>query len=172
MLAPVLARLSALPELSRVRVDCAGRLFLLEVAPGVEPGAALEADRTVLGPRGRPLAVGSQLDAMARGELWFSAADIRALSYLEARVLASRICDQVLREVPLGVAEADRLEDAAVAELRDTLDRVHDEGGRTSSAWFDPAWPGIAEGIADRMMAAVDGASFRALRTALLRARG
>ncbi|ABS27259.1 hypothetical protein [Anaeromyxobacter sp. Fw109-5] len=172
MLAPVLARLSLLSELSRVRVDCAGRLFLLEAAPGVDAAAALEAARTVLGTGARPLTVASQLEALTRGELWFSAEDVRALSYLEARVLAARVCDRVIPEVALGVAEADRLEDAAVAELRATLDRVHDEGGRTSSAWFDPAWPGIAEGIAARVKDALGEAAFQELRRALLRARG
>ncbi len=172
MLAPVLARLSLLPELARAQVDAAGRLFLLELAPGADPDGALGAARAVLGARARPVAnVEGQLESRARGERWFTAEDIRGLSYVEARVLAARVCDRVLREVPLELAQADRLEDAAVVEIRAALDRVHDEGGRTSSAWFDPAWPAIAAAIAARLRGGVDADGLATLREALLRAR-
>ncbi len=173
MLAPVLARLSQLPELAGAHVDAAGRLFLLELAPGAGPDVALDAARTVLGARARPVAdARAQLESLARGDRWFTAEDIRGLSYVEARVLAARVCDRVLCEVPLETALADRIEDAAVVEIRAALDRVHDEGGRASSAWFDPAWPGIATAIAARLGEAVDADRLAALREALLTARG
>jgi hypothetical protein len=171
VLAPVLARLSLLPELARAHVDAAGRLFLLELAPGADPEGALGAARTVLGDRARPVAdVEGQLESRARGERWFTAEDVRGLSYVEARVLAARVCDRVLREVPLELAQADRLEDAAVVEIRAAIDRVHDEGGRASSAWFDPAWPAIAAEIAARLRGSVGADRLAALREALRRA--
>ncbi|WP_242343284.1 hypothetical protein [Anaeromyxobacter terrae] len=172
MLAPVLARLSRIPELARAQVDAAGRLFLLELAPGADPDGALAAARAVLGARARPVPdAEAQLESVPRGDRWFTAEDIRGLSYVEARVLAARVCDRALREVPLETALADRLEDAAVVEIRAALDRVHDEGGRDSSAWFDPAWPGIAAAIAARLRQALDADGLAALREALLRAR-
>lgn len=154
MLAPVLARLSALPGVSEALVECSGGSFLLL---GPDPAAlerALPAARAVLGPRTRRVEgaeAAAQLAARPRGEPWFSAATIRGLSYIEGRILAGRVRDAAVAAARLAPEDAARVHEAARVEIFAALDHAHDTGGRASTGWFAAAWPGIAAAIRARL---------------------
>lgn len=154
MLAPVLARLSELPGVTGVHVECTGTFFLLELAGAAALEPALSAARDVLGPAAAVVdgaTATAQLTARARGELWFSKDGIRGLSYLEGRLLAGRVLEAVAATVPLDRLTSERLLEASRAEIFAALDHAHDTGGRASSGWFEEAWPSIAGAIAARL---------------------
>jgi hypothetical protein len=171
----VLARLRGIPGAIDARVECSGQLFLLELEHGADPEAAFASARDVLGARAQRIpdtVAAVHLEARARGEPWFSPDDIRGLSYIEGRVLASRIGDAVLRRVPLERPQAELLRDAVLVQIRAALDRVHDEGGRSSSAWFDAAWPEIAERIVAGVRDGIAEGLLPELRRAVREAHG
>ena len=173
MLAPVLARLSGIPGVAAARVECSGTCFLLA---GREPGAlerAMPAVLDVLGPRTRRLegeAREVQLARFGAGELWFSKDDIRGLSYVEARILATRMTDVVTAAVDVDAATAARVHDALLQEIVAALDHAHDTGGRSSSAWFWVEWPHIVERVSARLEMTM-GAPERRAAAAALRAQ-
>ena len=149
----MLARLLAVPGVLDARVECTGTYFALELDPA-RAEAALAAVLARLGAAARrldPGAASAQLEARGRGELWFSAADVRALSYLEGRVLTARLVAGVLAEVALDAAVAEVVSDRLRAELFAALDEVHEDGGCGSSGWLAERWPRIAAGLASRL---------------------
>ncbi len=154
MLAPVLARLRRIPEIADARVECSGTFFALSFREGVDEVAVLRAALEALGQSARRLASDdalAQLEARRRNEIWFSADDIRGLSFIEGRIIAMRAFVAVTGEVCLEREASERLRDALRIEVFGALDRVHDEGGRSSSGWFVPAWPGIVASVMRRL---------------------
>lgn len=146
MLAPVLARLSQLPGVISALVDCTGSFFLVTASE-----AALLSVRDLLGGRVEEVQGAErdrQLAERSRGELWFSAANIRALSLIEGRVLAVRVRDFVATDAGLDGAA---LLDAIRLEICAALNRAHDEGGRAATGWLWKEWPGIARNIVARL---------------------
>ncbi len=154
MLAPVLARLRRIPGIADARVECSGTFFALSFREGVDDAAVLRAALEALGRSARRLASDdalAQLEARRRDEIWFSADDIRGLSFIEGRIIAMRAFAAVTGEVRLEREVSELLRDALRIEVFGALDRVHDEGGRSSSGWFVPAWPGIVAGVTRRL---------------------
>ena len=113
---------------------------------------------SVLGAHARALAepeARSQLAAAERGDPWHSAAEVMALSYVEGRILAVRLSTAAAAAVPaLGEARG-AAEEAIRCELFSALERVHGEGGRSTSGWIDEAWPGIAQAALARCRSAL-----------------
>ena len=156
MLAPVLARLQALPGLAQARVDSSGRFFWIEVAGGVEVAEAARAVGTVLGAKARALPdaeAAAQLAARPRGDPWLTTAEVMTLSYVEARLLSVRLAGEARRQSGAGPAEGEALAEAIRLELFGAMERVHAEGGRSSSGWIYDEWPALAEAAAGRCAA-------------------
>jgi hypothetical protein len=154
VLAPVLARLSELPGVIDARVECSGTYFLVTACDAAALERALPLVHERLGSRAEPLGPGeraAQLAARARGERWYSRHDIRGLSYVEGRILATRFSDAVAATLLLEQAAAVRIHDAIRLELFVALDHAHDTGGRASTGWFWAEWPRIVEAIAARL---------------------
>jgi hypothetical protein len=150
----VLARLRRIPEIADARVECSGTFFALSFRERADGEAVLRAALEALGPTARRLASDdalAQLEARRRNEIWFSADDIRGLSFIEGRIIAMRAFAAVAGEVRLEREASELLREALRIEVFGALDRVHDEGGRSSSGWFVPAWPGIVAGVMWRL---------------------
>jgi hypothetical protein len=171
VLAPVLARLRRIPGIADARVECSGTFFALSLGERADPEATLRAVLDVLGPGSRRLLAdeaGAQLAARASGEIWFSEEEIRALSYIEGRIIAGRALAAATRGLEVTGAETDRIRDAIRVEVFAALDRVHDEGGRSSSGWFTDEWPHIVTRVRSRLAGALDGPALAHLAAQLL----
>jgi len=158
VIAPVLARLDAVPGVASARSDSSGRFFWIELVPGAEADAVRAGARAVLGPRARPLPreeAEAQLASRALGDPWLRTGEVMALSFVEGRLLSVRLSRELedragtpadLREA---VAEAIRI------ELFAALERVHAEGGRPNGGWIHEEWPAIAAAVGTRCLAAL-----------------
>ena len=172
MLAPVLARLRRLPGIVDARVECSGTFFALSLAEPAESEAVLPMVLDVLGPDSRLLAseeARGQLEARPRGEIWFSEEQIRGLSYVEGRIIASRALAAAAEGLSLGEPETGRIREAVRVEVFTAIDRVHDEGGRCSSAWFAEEWPHIVARAQGRLAGALSEATLAVVAARLLR---
>jgi hypothetical protein len=166
----VLARLDAIPGVAGARAEGTGRHLLLELAPETDLAAVEAAARQVLGGGARRLderAAAAQLEAISRGDRWFTAAEAPQLSFLEARILSVRIAGDLVGALALPAPEAARLVEAIRQVLFEAVERVHAEGGRESSGWFFAAWPELAGRIAGQFPAGLPPASREALDAAL-----
>jgi hypothetical protein len=149
----VLARLDAIPCVKESRVDASGRWFLLSLAPGADAAGVVAGAQAVLRGCGRRLEdaeAATQLAARVRGDPWFAAGEVHALSYVEARLLSVRIADGAAAALALDPGAREAVAEAARAELFRAVERVHAEGGRESTGWFYEAWPQLAAAIAER----------------------
>ena len=154
----MLARLQALPGLSQARVDYSGRFFWIEVAGGGEIADAARAAGTVLGAKARVLRdaeAEAQLAAWPRGDPWLTSDEVMTLSYVEARLLSVRLAGEARRQSGVGPAEGEALAEAIRAELFGAMERVHAEGGRSSSGWIYDEWPALAAAATGRCAAAL-----------------
>lgn len=171
MIAPVLARLDAIPGVASVRVDCSGSFFLLTARDAAALERAWPAARDALGPTAAPVegqARADQLATLARGEPWFGSANLRALSCIEARVLAGRMHDAIAARVPLDPGTAAGVLEACRLEILAALDHAHDTGGRASTTWFWKAWPAVVVRISARLAALLEDGGRAAAEAALL----
>ncbi len=153
MLAPVLARLDAIPGVATARTDSSGRFFWITPAPGVGPSEIVERCRAVLGASAVPLgaaAAEAQLAARDRGDPWLGAGQVMTLSFLEGRLLSVRIAGDAARESGATPVQREAVAEAIRVELFVARERVHAEGGRKSGGWIDEAWPAIAAAAAAR----------------------
>lgn len=166
MLAPVLARLDAVPGISRSRAEASGRFLLLELSPGADPGRVLAAARRALGREARRLPEAEareQLAARGRGDPWLAAPEVMALSYVEGRILSTRVSAEAALEARLDARERDLLAEALRLEIFAALERVHAEGGRSSSGWFYEAWPAVGAAALQRCRPWLDAVRLEAL---------
>jgi hypothetical protein len=171
----VLARLLDVPGVRDARVECSGTYFLVVVDEAAAPAGVLPGLRAVLGPGAREVEdpdAAVQVATRAKGEPWFSVDDVRGLSYVEARLLSTRLADGVAQVLNTGGAALERLVESTRTEIVAALEHAHDTGGRASSGWFWEEWPRIAARIAARLDGAVAGASRADLERALVAQRG
>jgi len=158
VLAPVLARLHAIPGVSAARVDSSGRFFWLTVEEGPGAAGAAAIARAALGEDARILDRGraeAQLAAHRRGDPWLAARDVMTLSFVESRLLSVRIADQVRHRTGATAAQGDEIAEAIRLELFAAMERVHSEGGRRSSGWIYQEWPAIAAAAVERCAATI-----------------
>ena len=147
MLAPVLARLDAVPGVRRSRTEASGRFVLLELSPRADPRQVEAAARRALGRearRLRELEVRQQLAARRSGDPWLAAGEVVALSYVEGRILSARVSAEVARRAGLEAGKRDLLAEALRLEIFAALERAHAQGGHSSGGWFYQAWPAVA----------------------------
>ena len=170
MLAPVLARLDAVAGVSRARAEASGRFLLLELSPGAGADRVLEAARAALGREARRLSdaeAREQLAARGRGDPWLGADEVMALSYLEGRILSTRVSAEAARQAGLDAVGRDLVAEALRIETFAAVERVHAEGGRSSSGWFYDAWPAVAAAALERCRPQLDPGRVEALGRAL-----
>ena len=157
MLAPVLARLDAIPGVT-ARVDSSGRFFWLAVDASADlPGATALAAET-LGARASALSgadAEAQLAAHASGDPWLTAREVMMLSYVESRILSVRLASAVQHEVGATAEQREVIAEAVRSALFAAMERVHAEGGRSSSGWIFEEWPLIAAAAAKRCAARI-----------------
>jgi hypothetical protein len=173
----VLARLDRVAGVAGSRVEATGRVFALALRDGADEAAVLAGAAEALRGAPRRLAAdeaAAQTRAQASGDPWFTRADVAALCYVEARVLASRGSGAVAGAAGLSREERAGVEDAFREVLFEAKERVLAEGGRDSSAWFYEEWPALAAGIANRAAAMIAPERRDRFRAALaaLHARG
>lgn len=152
----MLARIEEIDGVAWAGAEATGRFLAVRPradADAEQLGAAIERALAGRGRRAGEALAGAQLAAREQGDPWYSAREVRALSFIEGRLVAVHVAAKVGGD--LGLADADR---AALAEaVREVffavLERVHAEGGRESSGWFYVEWPGIAAEAARRMEA-------------------
>jgi len=153
VLAPVLARLDAIPGVTAARVDSSGRFFWLALEePSLEAGVR-DAALGVLGAGALVLPAAqarAQVASQRRGDPWHAAGDVMTLSYVESRMLSVRIAGEVERLLGTSGDERERIGEAIRTELFAAMERVHAEGGRRSGGWIYDAWPAIAGAVVER----------------------
>lgn len=154
----MLARLEAVEGVAGVRVEGTGRWFALALTPDADEAAVLTGAEVALRrapQRLPPDEAAAQLARRAAGDPWLSRAEVAALCFLEARMLAARGAADVGAAAALDPPEREALEDALRDELFSAMERVLAEGGRDSSGWFYVEWPALAVRIAARCAGAL-----------------
>lgn len=153
MLAPVLARLDAIPGVTSARVDSSGRFFWLALEEGADASRLEDLAKGVLGEGARSLSATeaeAQLEARQRGDPWLRPGEVMALSFVESRLLSVRLASEVERRTGARPDEREAIAEAIRQELFAVMDRVHAEGGRKSGGWIHEEWPSIAAAAAAR----------------------
>ena len=142
----MLARLRKIPGIADARVECSGLFFALALTGHADSDVTLRAALDALGPGSRRLAsdeARAQLETRRRGEIWFSEEQIRGLSYVEGRIITSRALAAVTQGLSFAEPVTELMREAIRTEVFAAIDRVHEEGGRSSSGWFAEEWPHI-----------------------------
>ena len=153
MLAPVLARLDAIPGVGAARVESSGRFFWIALAEGADPSRVTDLARVVLGGGSRSLPAADaevQLARRARGDPWLGKDEVMALSFVESRLLSVRLAGELSRRAGAAPEEQEEISEAIRIELFAAMERVHAEGGRSSSGWIYREWPAIAAAALER----------------------
>jgi hypothetical protein len=168
---PVLARLEQVEGITRARAEATGRFFALDLAPEADEARTLAAAERAL--RGAPRRLPpdearAQLARAARGDRWFTRAEVSELCFLESRMIAARAEGAVGAAAKLDPAERGALGDALRDELFEIMERVLAEGGRDSSGWFYLEWPGLAARAAARCAGSVAAEKRERVRAALV----
>jgi hypothetical protein len=149
----VLARLDAIPGVRAARVESSGRFFWIELAEGADPARVAELAAGLLGRGARALSSAdaeAQLERRPRGDPWLGADEVMTLSFIEARLLSVRLAGELSRRAGAAPDEQEELSEAIRIELSSAMERVHGEGGRSSSGWIYREWPAIAEAAVAR----------------------
>ena len=152
----MLARLNLIPAVAEALVDATGRHFVLFPQSGVDLATAAEQILSVLGENScqeYDLRDPGNGEALAIGELWFSAKDIRKLSLLEARMLAARWGGRAAADAGLRNEAGLRLSEFLSAELAREFNQVHDRGGTTDGDWYRRVFPAAFERSIARLKA-------------------
>ena len=156
MLAPVLARLDAIPGVLAARVDSSGRFFWLQVEDAADATRVTALALGLLGKGARSLASAraeAQLAAHRHGDPWLTAAEVMTLSFVESRILSVRLAGEVERQTGATPEQREEVAEAIRLELFATMARVHSEGGRRSGGWIYEEWPAIAASTVERCAA-------------------
>jgi hypothetical protein len=107
----------------------------------------------VLGQRARVLPAAEadlQLARRTLGDPWLGAAEVMTLSFVESRLLSVRLAGELARRTGAAPQEQEEIAEAIRIELFAAMERVHAEGGRSSSGWIYREWPAIAEAAVTR----------------------
>jgi len=159
VLAPVLARLQAVPGVASARVDSSGRFFWISFRDGADAAGGTDRALGVLGTGARVLGsaeADGQRAAHGRGDPWLGPDDVMGLSFVESRLLSVRIAGDAERRLSISPDQREALAEAIRLELFAAMERVHGEGGRRSSGWIYVEWPAIAGAAIARCCEALD----------------
>lgn len=147
MLAPVLARLDAIPGVAVARTDSSGRFFWLALDEDADAAQVAKLADGALGGGARVLSKAqgeSQLAAHRHGDPWLTKDEVMTLSFVESRILSVRLAGEIERRTGATPEEREAIAEAIRLELVTCMERVHAEGGRRSSGWIYTEWPTIA----------------------------
>ena len=170
MLAPVLARLDAIPGVAAARVESSGRFFWIELDAAGDESRVTGLATDVLGQRARVLPAAEadlQLAGRVHGDPWLGADQVMTLSFVESRLLSARIAGKVELRVHSTPEQREAIAEAIRVELFAAMERVHAEGGRSSSGWIYGEWPAIAEAAVARCALAIPEEPLRRLAALL-----
>ncbi len=154
----MLALLDAIPGVCAARVESSGRFFWIELADGADPPRVTELATGLLGRGARALPAAdaeAQLERRPRGDPWLGADEVMTLSFVEARLLSVRLAGALSRRAGATPEEQEEISEAIRIELSSAMERVHGEGGRSSSGWIYLEWPAIAEAAVARCAGAL-----------------
>jgi hypothetical protein len=158
VLAPVLARLDAIPGVTSARTDASGRFFWLQVEDTADATSVTVLAVGVLGKGVRSLAAAqaeAQLAAHRHGDPWLTAAEVMTLSFVESRILSVRLAGELEHQAGATPEQREEVAEAIRLELFAAMKRVHSEGGRRSGGWIYDEWPIIAAATVERCAAAM-----------------
>jgi hypothetical protein len=161
VLAPVLARLDAIPGVAASRTDASGRFFWLALEEGADATQVAALADGALGEASRLLTraqAEAQLAAHRRGDPWLAKDEVMTLSFVESRILSVRLAGEIERRTGVTPEEREAIAEAIRLELISCLERVHGEGGRRSSGWIYTEWPAIAAAAVERCSLPVEPA--------------
>jgi len=153
VLAPVLARLDAVPGVHSARADSSGRFFWIQVEETADATRVTALAFDVLGKGARSLATGqaeAQLAGRRHGDPWLTAAEVMTLSFVESRILSVRLAGEVEHLIGATPEQREEVAEAIRLELFAAMERVHAEGGRRSGGWIYADWPAIAAATVER----------------------
>ena len=147
MLAPVLARLDSIPGVAAARVDSSGRFFWIALAEAADASRVTALAEGVLGPGTSALPsvqAEAQLAGQPLGDPWLGAHEVMTLSFVESRLLSVRLAGELERRAGATPEQRELIAEAIRLTLFAAMERVHAEGGRSSSGWIYREWPAIA----------------------------
>ena len=153
MLAPVLARLDSIPGVAAARVDSSGRFFWIALAEAADASAVTALAEGVLGPGTSALPAveaETQLAGRRLGDPWLGSSEVMTLSFVESRLLSVRLAGELERRAGATPGQRELIAEAIRLSLFAAMERVHAEGGRSSSGWIYREWPTIAEAAVGR----------------------
>jgi hypothetical protein len=156
VLAPVLARLDAIPGVGASRVDSSGRFFWLQVEDAGDATGVTVLAFGVLGRGASSLPAAqaeAQLAAHRHGDRWLTAAEVMTLSFVESRILSVRLAGELEHRTGATPEQREEVAEAIRLELFAIMERVHSEGGRRSGGWIYGEWPAIAAATVERCAA-------------------
>ncbi len=147
--------MNAIPGVVEVLVDATGRQFAVLPEAGGDAASLIEEALQVLGADSR-FAKESEADKPVEGfdpeEVWFGVHNIRGLSRLEARILATRWGETAAEEAGLPESLTPQLSESLRFELDRVFDHVHAQGGSRQRDWYEHVFPAAFE----RALARVD----------------
>jgi hypothetical protein len=158
VLAPVLARLDSIPGVEAARVDSSGRFFWVEIDESADASRVTDLAEGVLGQGARalpPAGAEAQLAERRLGDPWLGAGEVMTLSFVESRLLSVRLAGELERRTGASPEQRELIAEAIRRELFAAMERVHAEGGRSSSGWIYREWPAIAEAAVERCAGAL-----------------
>lgn len=150
----MLARIEEIDGVAWAGAEATGRFLAVRPGPDADAERLAAAVERALAGRGRRAGEAlaqAQLAAREQGDPWYSAREVRALSFIEGRLVAVHVAAKVGDDLGLSPADRASLAEAVREVFFGVLERVHAEGGRESSGWFYVEWPGIAAEVARRM---------------------
>lgn len=172
MLAPVLARLDAIPGVTAARVDSSGRFFWIALEETADASRVAALVDRVLGEGTRSLSTAdteAQLAAHRHGDPWLTANEVMTLSFVESRILSVRLAGDVERQTGATAEQREVIAEAIRLELFAAMERVHAEDGRRDSGWIYQEWPAISAAIVERCAVPIPSVLHRRLAELLPR---
>lgn len=150
-IAPVLHRIDDIEGVAESSVSWDGRLFRIEVLPGVDRERVVAEASALL--EGEPCCVTASRGKAtpAQPDHWFNEEQTVALSRHEAGVIASDFFTRIAAEITLDDDLAERLQAVLREELERSFEQAHASAGGVNRLWeqLPAAWPRFEARIAE-----------------------
>ncbi len=137
-LAPVLARIDALPGVDRARTSWTGRYVRIALRSGTDPDEVAPAVAAVLGENAHRVKGGmlrASTAEMVDVDRWLDSAETVELSRAEARHLAGDFVRDIAGDLSFDEATSRRLAPILESELASAFERAHAAGGGVHRLW-------------------------------------
>ena len=154
----MLARLHSIPGVTSARVDSSGRFFWIAHGEADDASRVTALAEGILGAGARalpPAEAEAQLSGRRLGDPWLGADEVMTLSFVESRLLSVRLAGELERRTGATPEQREVIAEAIRLTLFAAMERVHGEGGRSSSGSIYREWPAIAEAAIERCAGAL-----------------